>query len=105
MSRSEVLPKCVITLATAESINTGSPTASRSSLSVAGRSAQRASRARFRAAFGQVHASIRYWITSSARASSDGGIVSPSALAVVRLITNSNFEMVAPTGFEPVFQP
>src|SRR5215472_5971859 len=29
-------------------------------------------------------------ITSSARASSDGGIVRPSALAVIRLITRSN---------------
>jgi Transcriptional regulatory protein, C terminal len=32
-----------------------------------------------------------YWTTSSARASSDGGIVSPSAFAVLRLITSSNF--------------
>jgi len=32
-----------------------------------------------------------YSITSSARASSDGGIVSPSALAVLRLMTSSNF--------------
>src|SRR5215831_239600 len=32
-----------------------------------------------------------YWITSSARASTDGGIVSPSALAAFRLIANSNF--------------
>jgi len=31
-----------------------------------------------------------YSITSSARASSDGGTVSPSALAVLRLITSSN---------------
>ena len=31
-----------------------------------------------------------YWITSSARPSSDGGIVRPSALAVLRLITSSN---------------
>jgi hypothetical protein len=31
-----------------------------------------------------------YWITSSARRSSDGGIVIPSALAVLRLITSSN---------------
>src|SRR6266567_6466911 len=31
------------------------------------------------------------WITSSARPSSDGGIVSPSALAVFMLITNSKF--------------
>ena len=33
-----------------------------------------------------------YWITSSARPSTDGGIVSPSALAVLRLITSSNLE-------------
>jgi hypothetical protein len=32
-----------------------------------------------------------YWITSSARPSSDGGIVRPRALAVLRLITSSNF--------------
>src|SRR5262245_25427048 len=32
-----------------------------------------------------------YSITSSARASSEGGTVSPSALAVLRLITSSNF--------------
>jgi hypothetical protein len=32
-----------------------------------------------------------YWITSSARRSSDGGIVIPSALAVLRLMTSSNF--------------
>src|SRR5207247_4484488 len=31
-----------------------------------------------------------HWITSSARCSSDGGMVSPSALAVLRLITSSN---------------
>src|SRR5215467_11159826 len=31
-----------------------------------------------------------YRITSSARASSDGGIVRPSALAVLRLMTSSN---------------
>ena len=30
-----------------------------------------------------------YWITSSSRSSSDGGIVIPSALAVLRLITSS----------------
>src|SRR5262249_23182247 len=35
-------------------------------------------------------ASIHYWITSSARSSSDGGIVRPSALAVLRLMTSSN---------------
>src|SRR5262249_3877552 len=33
---------------------------------------------------------IHYWITSSARPSSDGGIVRPSALAVLRLMTSSN---------------
>ena len=32
-----------------------------------------------------------YSITSSARVSSAGGTVRPSALAVLRLITNSNF--------------
>ncbi len=32
-----------------------------------------------------------YWITSSARRSSDGGIVIPSVLAVLRLMTSSNF--------------
>src|SRR5215471_16968612 len=36
-------------------------------------------------------APVHYWITSSARASSEGGIVSPSALAVLRLMTSSNF--------------
>ena len=33
----------------------------------------------------------RYWITSSARASADCGMVRPRSLAVFRLITNSNF--------------
>ncbi len=32
-----------------------------------------------------------HWITSSARSSSDCGIVTPSAFAVLRLITSSNF--------------
>ena len=32
-----------------------------------------------------------YWITSSARASTAGGIVSPSALAVLRLMMSSNW--------------
>ena len=36
-------------------------------------------------------ASHAYWITSSARRSRDGGIVSPSALAVLRLMISSNF--------------
>src|SRR5882762_4075115 len=31
-----------------------------------------------------------YWITSSARTSREGGIVIPSALAVLRLMTSSN---------------
>jgi hypothetical protein len=35
-------------------------------------------------------APVHYWITSSARASSDGGMVSPSAFAVLRLMTSSN---------------
>src|SRR5262245_17193957 len=33
-----------------------------------------------------------YWITSSARWRSNGGIVSPSAFAVLRLITSSNLD-------------
>jgi hypothetical protein len=32
----------------------------------------------------------RYWISSSARPSSAGGTVSPSVLAVLRLMTSSN---------------
>jgi hypothetical protein len=36
-------------------------------------------------------ASTRYSITWSARPSTDGGIVSPRARAVFRLMTNSNF--------------
>jgi len=34
--------------------------------------------------------SATYWMTSSARPSSDGGMVRPSAFAVLRLITSSN---------------
>src|SRR5207302_6618783 len=34
---------------------------------------------------------LHHWMTSSARSRSDCGIVSPRALAVLRLITNSNF--------------
>jgi len=34
---------------------------------------------------------VHHWITSSARPSSDGGMVSPIALAVLKLITSSNF--------------
>src|SRR5882762_1631152 len=39
-----------------------------------------------------VHSSrvVGHWITSSARDSNDGGIVSPSAFAVLRLMTSSN---------------
>ena len=33
----------------------------------------------------------RHWITWSARCSNDDGMVSPSALAVLRLMTSSNF--------------
>src|SRR5262245_33770792 len=32
-----------------------------------------------------------HWMSSSARASTEGGIVSPSAFAVLRLMINSNF--------------
>ena len=39
---------------------------------------------------GEQNGQVRYWITSSARSKRDCGIVKPSALAVVRLITNSN---------------
>src|SRR5262249_62270668 len=33
---------------------------------------------------------FHHWITSSARASTDGGMVRPSAFAVLRLMTSSN---------------
>ena len=33
---------------------------------------------------------VHHWITSSARASTAGGIVRPSAFAVLRLMTSSN---------------
>src|SRR5438874_6645912 len=36
-------------------------------------------------------APVDHWMISSARSRSDWGIVSPSALAVLRLMTNSNF--------------
>ena len=45
-----------------------------------------------------------YSITSSARASSDGGIVRPSALAVLRLMTSSNF-VGCSTGRSPGLAP
>src|SRR5437867_11563140 len=47
---------------------------------------------------------IAYWITSSARCSSDWGMVSPSALAVLRLMTSSNF-VGCSTGRSPGFAP
>ena len=46
----------------------------------------------------------RYSITSSARASSVGGMSRPSALAVLRLITNSNL-VDCTTGRSPGFSP
>jgi len=45
-----------------------------------------------------------YSITSSARASSDGGTVRPSAFAVLRLITNS-YLVGACTGRSAAFSP
>ncbi len=39
---------------------------------------------------GQEGTARDHWITSFARISSDGGIVNPSALAVLRLMTSSN---------------
>src|SRR5437773_11873158 len=49
-------------------------------------------------------APIHYWITSSARWSSDGGIVRPSALAVLRLIASSNL-LGRSTGNSPALAP
>src|SRR5262245_7460876 len=46
-----------------------------------------------------------YWMTSSARASTAGGIVRPRAFAVFRLITNSNLvgcSMGRSAGFAPL---
>src|SRR5262245_45217628 len=40
---------------------------------------------------GDEHAPVYHWMISSARPSTDGGIVRPSALAVLRLITSSYF--------------
>src|SRR3989442_9265804 len=48
--------------------------------------------------------SCRHWITSSARKSSDCGIVSPSALAVLSLMTSSNF-VGCSNGRSPGFAP
>src|SRR6266446_5212460 len=48
---------------------------------------------------------IHHWITSSARCSSGCGIVRPSTLAVLRLITSSNFvgcSMGRSAGFAPL---
>src|SRR5262245_46450506 len=45
-----------------------------------------------------------YWITSSARSSNDGGITRPSAFAVLRLITSSNF-VGCSTGRSPGLAP
>jgi hypothetical protein len=47
---------------------------------------------------------VAYRMTSSARRSRDGGIVSPSALAVLRLITSSNL-VGCSTGRSPGFAP
>ena len=47
---------------------------------------------------------VAHWITSSAPASSEGGTSRPSALAVLRLITNSNF-VGACTGRSAGFSP
>ena len=49
-------------------------------------------------------APMLYWITSSARPSSDGGIVRPRAFAVFRLMTRSNF-VDCSTGRSPGFAP
>ena len=49
-------------------------------------------------------AAVHHSITWSARWSSDGGIVSPSAFAVLRLITSSNF-VGCSTGRSPGFAP
>jgi hypothetical protein len=47
---------------------------------------------------------VHYSITSSARASTEGGIVRPSALAVFRLTTSSNLEGRS-IGRSPGFAP
>jgi len=47
---------------------------------------------------------MHYWMTSSARWSTDGGIVRPSALAVFMLSTNSNLDGSS-TGSSPGFMP
>ena len=50
----------------------------------------RADRADVRRLGGRLGAAGDHWITSSARSSSCGGIVRPSAFAVLRLITSSS---------------
>src|SRR5215470_13867320 len=45
-----------------------------------------------------------HWMTSSARATSEGGTVRPSALAVLRLMTSSYF-VGNSTGRSPGFSP
>jgi hypothetical protein len=57
-----------------------------------------------RAAIPTYKCSISYSITSSARASSDGGTVRPSAFAVLRLIANS-YLVGACTGRSAAFSP
>src|SRR5262245_32468488 len=47
---------------------------------------------------------VHYWITSSARSSSGGGMVRPSALAVLRLMMNSNL-LGCSTGRSAGFTP
>src|SRR5262249_9150378 len=49
-------------------------------------------------------AAVHHCMTSSARASRDGGIVSPRALAVLRLITSSNL-VGCSTGRSPGLAP
>src|SRR5262249_44678948 len=49
-------------------------------------------------------AAVHYWITSSARPSTDGGMVRPSALAVLRLIASSNL-LGRSTGNSPALAP
>src|SRR5207248_6272804 len=47
---------------------------------------------------------VHYWMTSSARDRSEAGIVTPRALAVLRLITSSNF-VGCSTGRSPGLAP
>jgi len=52
----------------------------------------------------QEAAAVHYSINWSARANTDGGIVRPRALAVLRLMTSSNF-VGCSTGRSPGFAP